>query len=105
MDFSIVHEDKKPILHRKDVKARIAYEESTPSRKEIRKLSAEKLNSKEALVLVTKIVPEVGSPSANIELRVYEDEASMKAIEHNYQLVRHGLADKKQKKAAAPADN
>ena len=95
MDFSITHEEKKPLLHRKDVSGRIAYEQSTPSRADIRKMVAEKLKAKEEMVLVTKVLPEIGSPSAKVEIRVYDDEKAMKEIEHHFTLVRHGLAEKK----------
>jgi ribosomal protein S24E len=95
MDFTIKHEEKKPLLHRKDVTARIAYDASTPSRLDIRKAASDKLKAKEEMILITKVLPEVGTPVANIELRVYENETAMKEIEHNFTLVRHKLAEKK----------
>jgi ribosomal protein S24E len=95
MDFTITKEEKKPLMHRRDVSARISYEASTPSRMDIRKAAAEHLKAKEETVLITKILPEVGSPSANVELRIYDNEQVMKDIEYNYTLVRHGLAEKK----------
>ena len=101
MDFQVTHEEKKPLLHRKDVEARIAYEASTPSRADIRKAAAEKLKAKEEMLLVVKVLPEVGSPSAKVEIRVYDDAENMKKIEHEFQLTRHGLAEKKDA-AAAP---
>jgi ribosomal protein S24E len=100
MDFNILKETKKPLLHRRDVSARIAYEAQTPSRKDIQKVASEKLKSKEELVLITKVIPENGSPSAHVEIRVYDNDKAMKEIEHNFTLVRHSLAEKKQK---APA--
>jgi ribosomal protein S24E len=97
MDFSIVHEEKRPLLHRRDVTVRIAFENATPSRKDITKLAAEKLKAKEDMVLVAKVTPEIGTSAARVQLRVYDDEAALKAVEYNYTLARHGLAEKKKK--------
>ena len=100
MDFEITKEEKRPLLHRKDVSARIAYEAVTPSRANIRKAAAEKLKAKEDLVLVTQVLPEVGSPSAKVELKVYDSAEEMKKIEYPFTMKRHGLEEKKE---AAPA--
>ncbi|MBN1793290.1 hypothetical protein JW826_06420 [Candidatus Woesearchaeota archaeon] len=103
MDFNILTEENKPLLHRRDVKARIAYEKVTPSRADIRKEAAKQLKTDEKQVLVTKVVPKIGSPSANIEIRVYNDETAMKAVEHEFTMKRHGLVEDK-KEAAAPKE-
>ena len=101
MDFNVTKEEQRPLLHRKDVSARIAYEAVTPSRADIRKAAAEKLKAKEELVLVTKVIPEVGSPSASVELRVYDNAEEMKKIEYPFTMKRHGMEEKKAE--AAPA--
>jgi ribosomal protein S24E len=101
MDFTVTKEENKPLLHRRDVSARIAFEASTPSRQEIRKAAATALKAKEDFILITRILPSVGSPSANVDIRIYDDEKAFKDVEHNFTLVRHGLAGKKGKATTA----
>jgi ribosomal protein S24E len=102
MDLNILKEENKPLFNRKDVSARIAYENATPSRNDIKKELAGKMKAKEELVIVTKVLTENGSPSAKIEARVYSDEKALKDIEHRFTLKRHGFAVEEKKAAPVP---
>jgi ribosomal protein S24E len=98
MDIQITKDEKKPLLKKREVTGKIGYEGKTPARLDIRKELAKKLGAKEELVLVKRAKPDYGSQSAHLEAEVYDDEVSLKAIEQNYMLERHGQGEKKEEK-------
>ncbi|MBN2141830.1 hypothetical protein JW711_00730 [Candidatus Woesearchaeota archaeon] len=97
-------EEKNALLHRKEVKARIAFEQATPSRKDIQKEAAAKLGADAKLVLVTRVTPDIGSSSAQVEIKVYEDAKVMDAVEHDYMMKRNAPKTEKKEGEAAPAE-
>jgi ribosomal protein S24E len=101
MNIQVITDEKKPLLKKRVLTGRLGYEGKTPPRLEIRKELAKKLNIKEELVLVKRIKPDYGSQSAKFEVDVYDDEQALKALEHNYMLVRHGAGAKKEEKEEA----
>ena len=53
-------------------------------------------------MIVRRINPDFGTPAADLEFSVYEDEKMMKEIEAEYMINRHS-AEKKEKKPAPEA--
>jgi ribosomal protein S24E len=102
MNIQITKDEKKPLLKRRELEGKLGYEDKTPKRLDIRKEIAHKLNAKEELVVVKRVKPEYGTQSAHLEFYVYDDEQTMKDIEHEYMMVRNGAAKKEEKKEAAP---
>jgi ribosomal protein S24E len=98
MNIQITKDEKKPLLKRRELTGKIGYEAKTPARLEVRKELAKKLNVKEELVVVKRIKPDYGSQSAKLEADIYDDEKTLKDVEQNYMLVRHGAGEKKEEK-------
>jgi ribosomal protein S24E len=96
MNIQIIKDEKKPLLKRRELTGKIGYEGKTPARLEIRKELAKAVNAKEELVIVKKVKPDYGSQSAKMEANIYDDEKTMKEVEQNYMLVRHGAGEKKE---------
>ncbi|MBN2459588.1 30S ribosomal protein S24e [Candidatus Woesearchaeota archaeon] len=108
MDFKITKDEKKPLLKRREICARLGYDARTPSRSDVRKELAKKLNAKEELLLIKKIFPHSGTQAADIEADIYDDEATMKAVELGHVIKKHFPEKKAEEKpaeeAAAPAE-
>jgi small subunit ribosomal protein S24e len=99
MDLQIIKDEHKPLLNRREISAKVSFEGATPKREDIRKIVAAKLKADEKLVLVNRIHPEYGSQSAKLSVHIYDDDKSMRGAEYEYTLLKHGLAEKKEKKA------
>ncbi|MBW2990379.1 hypothetical protein KY348_01600 [Candidatus Woesearchaeota archaeon] len=99
MNIQMLIDEKNALFKRREIKARLGYEDKTPSRLEIRKELAKKLNTKEELVVVKRIKPDYGTTVAKLEINIYEDENSLKESEPEYMVNRHS-AEKKEKKEA-----
>lgn len=81
MKLEIKKERDTPLLSRKRVTLVGEYERSTPSRIDIRKEVAKKVNAKENLVVIKHIYTKYGSHKAKIIAHVYSNEDEMKKIE------------------------
>ncbi len=101
MNIQITKDEKKPLLKRRELEGKLGYEDKTPKRLDIRKELAHKLNAKEELVVVKRVKPDYGTRSAHLEFYIYDDEKTMKDIEHEYMMVRNGAAKKEEKKEEA----
>jgi len=99
MDIYINNDEHKPLLHRREIKARIGFEGVTPKREEVRKEMAHKLKVKEELLLINRIYTENGERAAKVIVHVYEDEKFLKGTEYEFTLKKHGLGEKKEAKA------
>lgn len=99
MNIQVTADQKKPLFKRREITARLGYADKTPSRLEIRKELAKKLNVKEELVVVTRINPAYGAPAAKLDVIVYDDEKALKAIEAEYMVNRHLPKEEKEKKS------
>ncbi len=97
MNIQVLSDEKKPLFKRRELIARLGYEDKTPSRLEIRKEMAKKLRVKEELVLVKRIKPAYGTPVAELEISIYDDEKSLKKQEAEYMVTRHLPKEKKEK--------
>jgi len=69
----------------------------TPKRDEIRQKVAEAMNAKKELVIVDNTCTETGAGYSYGYAKVYGTQEDLKNFEKYYQLVRHGLAEKKVK--------
>ena len=104
MNIKITNDEKNPLFKRREITAKLGYDNKTPSRQDIRKEIAKKLGAKEELVVVKRIKPDFGTPAANLEFNVYDDEKTMKEVEEEYMVKRHAPKGKKGAKAEpAPA--
>ncbi len=104
MNIQITKDEKKPLLKRRELEGKLGYEDKTPKRLDIRKELAKKLNVKEELVIVKRVKPDYGTQSAHLEIYVYDDEKTLKDLEQEYMMVRHGAAKKEEKKEEAAAE-
>ncbi|MFH0869657.1 MAG: hypothetical protein V1866_01205 [archaeon] len=105
MELQVMKEEHRPLLSRKEITARVAYEAVTPKREEIRKDLAHKLKVKEELVIINRIKPDYGRQSAMVEARVYDDEATLRKLEPRFTLKKHGFTvEEKKKKVAVPEE-
>jgi small subunit ribosomal protein S24e len=96
MEIHITKDERKPLLKRREIIGRIGYEGKTPSRMDVRKELAKKLGAKEELLLVQKIMPEFGNRAAKLEVHIYDDEATMKAVELSFNIKKHFPEAKKE---------
>jgi len=98
MNIQVLSDEKKPLFKRREMIAKLGYEDKTPSRLEIRKQLAKKLGAKEELIIVKRIKPDYGTPAAELEINIYDDEKSLKELEAEYMVERHLPKEKKEKK-------
>lgn len=81
MQLKITEEKDNPLLSRKEVYAEVSFDKATPSNAEIGKAIAEKVSSKEELVVVKKIAGGFGTTTAKIHAHVYKDKEQKEKIE------------------------
>jgi len=96
MNIQVLSDEKKPLFKRREITAKLGYEDKTPSRLEIRKELAKKLRVKEELVVVKRIKPAYGTPLAGLEINIYDDEKALKELEDKYMVNRHLAKEKKE---------
>lgn len=93
-ELSLVHEKMNPVLRRNDMVFDLSYTgKTTPSHGAVKKMIAEKLKIQEPLIVVRHIHQAYGFAHARLDVAVYDNDASLQAIE----IV-------KKKKKAAPAE-
>ncbi len=90
MDISIIKENELPLLGRRDVTARVAFQGATPGRAQLRGALAHKLNTKEPLVIVRRIATSFGEQASVVEASAYKDAASLDRFEQAHIRKRHG---------------
>ena len=100
MNLQVITDEKNPLFKRREITAKLGYEDKTPSRLEIRKEVAKKLGTKEELVIIKRIIPDYGTPAAKCEANIYDDEKSLKELEEKHMVNRH-LPKKKEGEAPA----
>ncbi|MBN2052921.1 30S ribosomal protein S24e [Candidatus Woesearchaeota archaeon] len=103
MNIQIINDEKKQLLKKRTLTGKLGYEGKTPGRLELRKEIAHKLNAKEELVLVKQLKPDYGNQSAHFIIEIYDDAETMKQVEQNYMLLRHGQGEQKESKPAEEA--
>ncbi len=89
MNLQILNERENRLLHRTEIEARVTFENATPSREEIIKLIAAKKNVPENLVIVENIDQKFGQRVADVFIKIYESESTLKELEPGYMIKRH----------------
>jgi len=105
MQIEVKKERDTPLLSRKRVTITAEYEGATPSRNDLRKEIAKKINAKENLVVLKHIYTRFGSQKAKIIAHVYNNEEDLKKLENDSLLVKHGYQAKKKKAAPGEGEN
>ena len=100
MDVNVQHKEEKPLLHRTDVKVRVAYEGATPQRQALRDSVAHALKAPAEHLIIRRIETEFGKQAVLVAVSVYQDAASLEQFEPRHMKVRHKIAvpEKKPKK-------
>lgn len=101
MNVQVLTDEKNALFKRRELTARLGYDNKTPKRLEIRKELAKKLGAKEELIVVNRIKPDYGTPAARLEFNIYDDEKALKELEGEHVLKRHAP---KKKEGEAPAE-
>lgn len=89
MEIEILKTNKEQLMKRTSFEAKVVFQGKTPSRTDMKKDLCHKLNSKENLVVVRKIITDYGSERAVLNGYFYDDEATMKKLENQYISLRH----------------
>ena len=106
MNMKIISDEKNVLLKRREVIASVDFTEAkTPSREILRKEAAKLLKAKEEMVLVNKVSIEYGTQTARVDVLVYDDEVSMKAIEEKYIIKKHAPKEQKKKEEAETTES
>jgi len=90
MELSIVKEQDLPLLGRRDVVARVAFQGATPGRAKLRAALAKQFSTKDDLIMVRRIGTVFGDQVSLVEASVYRDDASLVAFEQAHIRKRHG---------------
>ena len=101
MKLELQKEKELPLLSRKRATFVIEAEGATPSRKDLIKEVAKKINVDEKLVVLKHIYSKFGYSDAKIIAHVYKNEADLKKFEHKSLIEKH--SGKKKKGAAGEA--
>lgn len=101
MELTIQKKEDKPLLQAQDIYAELTFENTTPSRKELAKLIADKTKSKPEHVMVRKIQGVFGDKKATVLATIYQDVALLQRVENGPIQKRH--KSKEELKAAADA--
>jgi len=90
---SIVKEQYNKLLRRYEIELIIEHPgKGTPSRAKIVDKLAELYNKDKTLIIVKKIYSEVGLTKTRVHVHVYDDHESLKLLEPEYMLKRHGMS-------------
>jgi small subunit ribosomal protein S24e len=81
MDIKDVHSEKL-VLPRKEAKIKLSFTEAAPSRKQLKKMVAEKLKAKEDMVIIRHVYTKYGTKDAEIIVFVYDNEEALKSLEY-----------------------
>ncbi|MFA6888463.1 MAG: hypothetical protein WC254_03125 [Candidatus Woesearchaeota archaeon] len=100
MSIEVKKQNKLPLLNRERVTGYVHYDGVTPSRLDIKKELAKKINVKEGNVVVRHVYGKYGTQHSKLIAHIYNDEASMKKYEPHNLLVKNGLAAPIDKTAA-----
>lgn len=101
MEVTVQHKEEKPLLHRTDYKARVAYEGATPQRQALRDAVANALKAPADHVVIRQVITEFGNQAAIVQASVYKDAKTLSEMEPQYMKKRHGMAVEEKKADAA----
>src|SRR3989344_3082555 len=89
MELNIQKKEDRPLLQAQDIHAELTFENTTPSRKELAKLIADKTKSKADHVIVRKIQGVFGDKKATVLATIYKDAALLAKVENQPLIKRH----------------
>ena len=104
MDVEVKKQIKLPLLSRERVTGTVHFEGVTPSRMDIKKALAKKINVKEEGVVIRHVYSKYGKQEAKVIAHVYENEAMMKRLEAATLLKKNGFAVEEPKAEEKPAE-
>jgi ribosomal protein S24E len=93
-------QSSKVLLPRKEVNMRVAFENAVPGRKQLKKIVADKLKTKEDLVIVRNVYVLYGSKEADVIAYVYENEEAMNSLEYEKMIKKNSDKKAEEKKEA-----
>jgi len=100
MDLTIKTQKENELLSRKEITAKVIFEKSTPTRKDIQAELAKKAKVDAKLLIIKKIDTIFGETSANITAYAYTNENVMKRNERKNLVEKHsGHEPKKEEEA------
>jgi ribosomal protein S24E len=91
MDVNIQHKEDKPLLHRTDVRVRVAYEGATPQRQAIKDSVAHALKQPAEHVVIRQVKTEFGKQAALVVASYYKDVKALESFEPRHMKVRHKM--------------
>ena len=93
MKVNIISKEQNPLLKRKEVKFSIDHSENggTPSRVEVSRQLASKLNSKSALIFVKNLTTKTGTMIAVGEATIYDTLEQAKLMEPKHIVARNSI--------------
>jgi small subunit ribosomal protein S24e len=103
MDIQIQHQEERPLLHRKDITARVTYEGATPQRTTLRDSIAHALKTQADHMIIRQIRTEFGKQAAIVTASAYKDAKALEQFEPKHMKKRHGML-KEKKKEEAPTE-
>ncbi len=89
MNLELLKEKEVPILSRKRYTYILEAEKATPSRLELLKEIAKKLNTAEKLIVIKHIYSQYGSSKVKVIVNAYKKEEDLKKFEHESLINRH----------------
>ena len=103
MDITLLEEQDKPLLKRKEFSCKVTYEGSTPGRTAMADAIASKVGCDRKLLVVKKIDNNFGETNAIVLCHCYSDEAVMKKLERDNLLSKHHNKREQKEEAAEEA--
>jgi ribosomal protein S24E len=104
MDIEILKEKDMQLLSRKRVSAMIQSEGPTPSRLDLKKQLAKKLNKDPELVILKHIYPKYGKSDVKVIAHVYDNKEELEKFELKKLVEKHKEPEVKKEEAPAPAE-
>jgi len=104
MQLEIARQKENKTLNRTEVELKAQDLKLVPSRKELKPQIAAMLNTKEDLLVITKIGHSFGSRDITVEANVYKNVEALKSAEAKYMLTRGSKKKKGEEAAPKPAE-
>ncbi len=95
MELTILKDESKPLLHRRELRVRIVAESKTPDRLKVAKAIANKIKADIGLVVINHIRPVFGGSLCDVDARIYSDAGVLKKLERPNLLEKHNQPEPK----------
>ncbi|MDI9610349.1 MAG: 30S ribosomal protein S24e [Archaeoglobaceae archaeon] len=89
MEIRVESERYNPLLKRKEVHLKVAFNGRTPSRAEIREKVAGIMNSEPSRIVLDHIKTEFGKREAKVYVKIYDSPEALKTIEERHIIERN----------------